>query len=540
MKSSSVKHGLEQNDKGLRQNFFTLGSSKGHLYPTTTSKERLNTSSQKKLKTNSSVKNFGGNIVQNQIGKVRVSSGGRAKPGITNQPEKQLKYLLHDSEKYKRKTGGGSHSRNQVYQIPSGSNTGRSYNKSNIRESSPNNISKSPKNPAKKSRNKKIVASQTQIATKRRSSSKKFSKDQDAFKTMKGAIDKGKKDSIFLMYQQYPKMTKTTQIGAQNRTQFSALSPKTVKNIMKTSNSGISGFEKYQMKANPSKYSDARASKDKRMAGYLNNLASEGSKSKEDLRYVPVENISLFDDSNVPMSARNPKITSGLYSQRSNNIDAALQNIGFIRNFRIIKIFKFWAAQSRRQKYLYKRQQLAEKLPWGKPYFAQYITSVIEPLNEIRYCSPLVEIKSKNVYSKKSNGHQGFILQCSSKQKQSIARLGKKFFKVIKALDKLCKFKLSLLKPTRKYQYEKEIAINVIDRALGYILTSAVFSIRDMIRNEQNNLFRLIVPNKDYQHQVKFDFQLEFDNNGGIISNPSFDEYTIQIMNLYDSIRKTV
>jgi hypothetical protein len=144
------------------------------------------------------------------------------------------------------------------------------------------------------------------------------------------------------------------------------------------------------------------------------------------------------------------------------------------------------------------------------------------------------------VYSKKGNGHQGFVVQCSNKQKQTIARLSQKFFKVLKALDRLCKFKIYLLKPSRKYQYEKEIAVGLIDRALSYILTSSIFSIRDMIRNEQNNLFRLIVPNKDYAQQVKFDFQLEFDHNGGIIPNPSFDEYTIHIMNLYDSIRKIV
>jgi hypothetical protein len=356
MKPSSVKHGLDPTDKGLRQNFFSLGANKDKMYPKPTSNERLNTSSLKKFKTVTSSKNFGGNIGQNQISKVRVSSGGRTKPGASNQPEKQLKYLLHDSEKYKRKSGGGSHSRNQVvYQIPNGSTTGRSYNKSSIREYSPNNISKSPNNPTKKSRNKRVVGSQTQVAVKRRTSSKKLSKEQEAFKTLKGGVDKSKKDSIYLMYQQYPKMTKTAQVGQQSKTQFSALSPKTVKNIMKTSSSGITGFEKYHMKANPSKYSDARASKDKRMAGYLNSLASEGSKSKEDLRYVPVENISLFDDSNMPLSARNPKVTGGLYSQRSNNIESALQNIRFIRNFKVIKVFKFWAAQSRRQTYLNKR-----------------------------------------------------------------------------------------------------------------------------------------------------------------------------------------
>lgn len=120
------------------------------------------------------------------------------------------------------------------------------------------------------------------------------------------------------------------------------------------------------------------------------------------------------------------------------------------------------------------------------------------------------------------------------------SRIGKKFFKILKAIDKLSKAKTTFLKQGKKFKAEKEFALKLINSAFGYILTSAVYSIRDLIRNEQNSLFRLIVSNKKYQNQVKFDFQLEFDHNGSIIPNPSFDEYTTHIMSLYDSIRKTV
>lgn len=33
---------------------------------------------------------------------------------------------------------------------------------------------------------------------------------------------------------------------------------------------------------------------------------------------------------------------------------------------------------------------------------------------------------------------------------------------------------------------------------------------------------------------------MEFDHNGNVITIPSFEDYTIHMMNLYDSIRKTV
>ena len=97
-----------------------------------------------------------------------------------------------------------------------------------------------------------------------------------------------------------------------------------------------------------------------------------------------------------------------------------------------------------------------------------------------------------------------------------------------------------MLKQGRKWRNEKEAAVILINKALGYLLTSAIYSIRDLIRNQQNALFKLIMSDKSHQHQVKFDFQLEFDHNGSIIPSPSFDDYTTHIMNLYDSVRKVV
>lgn len=143
------------------------------------------------------------------------------------------------------------------------------------------------------------------------------------------------------MYQQYPKMTKTSQISSNSRNnQFSALSPKNVKNMMKTSG-GISGFDKYQLKANPSKHHDSRNSTDRKLASYINSLASEGTKSKEDIRYVPVENISLFEDSNAPLSAR----TTGREKDIGySSVFKKLAQNNFFRNFRAIKIFKQWSA----------------------------------------------------------------------------------------------------------------------------------------------------------------------------------------------------
>lgn len=152
------------------------------------------------------------------------------------------------------------------------------------------------------------------------------------------------KDSIFLMYQQYPRMTKTTQIAADNKAQFSVLSPKTVKNMMKTSGGGISGFDKYQLKVNPSKHHEPSNSSDRKLVNYLSSLQAEGSKNKEDLRYVPVENISLFDDHQAPMSARVPKTEGMISSQKQPYLGQSLNSIPFIRNFKVISVFKKWAA----------------------------------------------------------------------------------------------------------------------------------------------------------------------------------------------------
>jgi hypothetical protein len=380
MYPKNTKHsGIDPNDKALKQQFYSVGISKGQIYGKQSSKERINTSGIKKIKTNSSTKTFGGNIMQNQIGKLRVSSGGRSKPGVSNITEKKLKYILYENPKSKRKSGAGSHSRNQVFQIQGGSQTGRSYNKSNTREYSPNNLSKSPKNSqiSKKSRNSRIMGSQTHIAAKRRPS-KKLSKDMEVIKVVKNP-DKSKKDSIFLMYQKYPRMTKTGSMGYSSRGQSSALSPKITKQV-KTS--GISGMEKYMLKVNPSKISDSRG--DKKMINYPHSLGSEGSKSKEDLRYVPVENISLFDEANIPLSARNPQNTRGL-SLKISNVGSIISQIKFFRYFKIIKLFKVWSGYTRKQKYIKKRIELAQNLPWGKQFFVPFISGAIEPLNEIRY-----------------------------------------------------------------------------------------------------------------------------------------------------------
>lgn len=213
------------------------------------------------------------------------------------------------------------------------------------------------------------------------------------------------------MYQQYPRITKATPVAPNNKAQFSVLSPKTVKNMMKSSGSGISGFEKYQLKANPSKHHESRNSSDRKLVNYLNSLQPEGSKSKEDLRYVPVENISLFDESHAPMSARNPQPSGALSTQKHPRAGVSLTSLSFVKNFRLLTIFKKWASHARRQKYLAKRQQLADNLPWAKPYFSKYIKSVIEPLNEVKHCSPLIEVRPKNVYSRKNNGFLGFVVQ---------------------------------------------------------------------------------------------------------------------------------
>ena len=49
-----------------------------------------------------------------------------------------------------------------------------------------------------------------------------------------------------------------------------------------------------------------------------------------------------------------------------------------------------------------------------------------------------------------------------------MARIGKKFLKVLKAIDKLSKVKSSMMKQTKKYRVEKQMAIELINSALKY------------------------------------------------------------------------
>ena len=161
------------------------------------------------------------------------------------------------------------------------------------------------------------------MAPKRKNSKQKSSRDHEGYSSTN--------------FHEWQKQLKITQ----NRPQFNALSPKTMKSkLMKSSGNGISGIEQYQRMTNPSKYSESRASNDKRMISYLNTLASDGSRSKEDHKFIPVENISLFDDSKAPLSARNPRISGGFYSQQNASSGISLKNNNFIKNFRILRIFK--------------------------------------------------------------------------------------------------------------------------------------------------------------------------------------------------------
>ena len=333
-------------------------------------------------------------------------------------------------------------------------------------------------------------------------------------------------------------MTKTTHVPPNVRSsQFSALSPKTVKNMIK-SNSGILGIDKYQTISNPSK-NEIRGSSDRRYAHYFNSIASDGTKSKEDLRYVPVENISLFNDSNAPLSARNPKISGSMKVLKNPDVESVIQSMKFFKNFKIIKVFKQWSGYCRRKKYLTKRQQLADSLPWARPYFSNYISSFIEPLNEIRFCSLLFEIRPKNIYDKKYNGHEGFIIQCSKRQKQTLIRIDKKLNKILRSLDKLIKFKHSLARNTGRWRMERAEAIKVVDKAINFMCIRSIFCLRDLIRNQQNQLFKLFTVNKD-NSQAKFNFEMDFDHNRNVVTNPTFEEYTIHAMNLYNSLKKVV
>lgn len=205
--SSLGSNPLYKPEKGLHQNFFTVTSNKDQLGVNNPNfeafKEKMlsknaqnsRTPSSKKTKSGVTSKNFGGTIVQNQIGKVRVSSGGRNKPGTVAYPDKPIKNYLSEQEKSKRKSGS-SHGRNHVFQVVNASsniissNTGRSYNKSNTREYSPNNVSKSPKQNKKSRNSNRISGSQTHVVTKRRPS-KKYSRDQESYKSIKNS-DKSK------------------------------------------------------------------------------------------------------------------------------------------------------------------------------------------------------------------------------------------------------------------------------------------------------------------------------------------------------------
>ena len=186
-----------------------------------------------------------------------------------------------------------------------------------------------------------------------------------------------------------------------------------------------------------------------------------------------------------------------------------------------------------------KRQQLADNLPWGKSYFAKLIPGAILPLNEVKYCSPLIEVRTKNVYNKKNNGFHGFIIQCSNKQKLTMSKLNKKFVKVLKTIDKMIQFKKIWERSNKRNKNDRIAAIKLINKAVTFCWLSSIFSIRDLIRNQQCWLSELISQKND-PSQIKFDFQMEFDHNGNVITIPSFEDYTIHMMNLYDSIRKTV
>lgn len=181
---------------------------------------------------------------------------------------------------------------------------------------------------------------------------------------------------------------------------------------------------------------------------------------------------------------------------------------------------------------------------WARPYFIPFAENIIEPLNEIRFCSPLIEAKLKNVYDKKYNGHEGFIVQCSQRQKHTMSRVHKKLIKIVKYIDKLIKFKNSLDRSSGRWKNERNAAVSIINQALNYVCMHSIFAIRDFIRNNQEDLVKLFTNNKDTNggstQQPKFNFDMDFDHNGNVVTNPTFDEYTIHILNLYESIKKTV
>jgi len=106
-------------------------------------------------------------------------------------------------------------------------------------------------------------------------------------------------------------------------------------------------------------------------------------------------------------------------------------------------------------------------------------------------------------------------------------------------MDKLIRFKNLLRRPNSRWQEDRMIAISIVDKAINDICMRSVFSIRDLIRNEQITLYSLIVSNKD-NTQAKFNFQMDFNHNGNVVTDPTFEEYTIHIMNLYESVRKVI
>jgi hypothetical protein len=293
---------------------------------------------------------------------------------------------------------------------------------------------------------------------------------------------------------------------------------------MKSSAGAISGFSKYQMKVNPSKH-DTRGTTDKKFNSYLVGMDSEGSKSKEDLRYVPVENISLFEGSNAPLSARNQRSTAKISTNKIQNIGPSLFSIPFVRNFKYLKVFKKWIRYTKRQRYLKKRRLLAERLPWSKHHFANFIPSIIEPLNEIKYCSPLIDKKTKNVYTKEKNSYLGFIAQCTKRQDQTLPTFQKKFLTVVKSIETLLKFSNS--------------SKRVLESAVKYACIACVFSIQGLIRTQQTELTKLLTTEDD-PSSVLFDFQMNFDHNGNVVTDPSFDDYTNHILHLYNSLKKVV
>jgi hypothetical protein len=151
----------------------------------------------------------------------------------------------------------------------------------------------------------------------------------------------------------------------------------------------------------------------------------------------------------------------------------------------------------------------------------------------------LIEVKQKNIYNKKNNGHEGFVIQCSNRQKQTLVKVNKIFIRVQRNIEKLIKFKQLLEKPSSKYRSERAIATEVVTRAVNSLKLRTQYSLAELIRNQQSELFLLLTSNKDGK-QAKFNFEMDFDHNGNVITDPSFEDYTVHMMNLYDSCNKII